>query len=114
MNEGDELELTTFQQLYIQVLESKVGFVKGKFKEVEWSCYPVGDFANSLRICNFCKGEEEGMIKSKRESKRSGGHPSHSRDRRSGLQCRRSGGVWTGAYYAFFGFGITISSPFWP
>jgi precorrin-3B C17-methyltransferase len=59
MNDGDELELTTFQQLYIEVLESKVEFVKEKFKEVGLSCYPVGNFVKSLRTCNFCKGEEE-------------------------------------------------------
>lgn len=62
MNEGDELELTTFQQLYIEVLESKVEQVKAKFKEAGLSCYPVGNFVKSLRTCNFCKGsEKEGM-----------------------------------------------------
>jgi len=62
MNDGDELELTTFQQLYIDVLESKVEFVKEKFEEVGLSCYPVGNFVKSLRTCNFCKGsEQEGM-----------------------------------------------------
>lgn len=59
MNDGDELELTTFQQLYIEILESKVEFVKEKFKEVGLSIYPVGNFVKSLRTCNFCKGEEE-------------------------------------------------------
>ncbi|MGE7918921.1 nitrite reductase [Viridibacillus sp. NPDC093762] len=62
MNDGDELELTTFQQLYIDVLESNVEFAKEKFKEVGLSCYPVGNFVKSLRTCNFCKGsEQEGM-----------------------------------------------------
>ncbi len=62
MNDGDELELTTFQQLYIDVLESEVELVKEKFKEVGLSCYPVGNYVKSLRTCNFCKGaEEEGM-----------------------------------------------------
>ncbi|MEH7225681.1 nitrite reductase [Bacillus sp. JJ1566] len=62
LNDGDELELTTFQQLYIEVLESKVEMVKEKFEEVGLSCYPVGNFVKSLRTCNFCKGaEEEGM-----------------------------------------------------
>lgn len=59
MNDGDELELTTFQQLYIDVLESKVDLVKEKFQEAGLSCYPVGNFVKSLRTCNFCKGEEE-------------------------------------------------------
>lgn len=62
MNEGDELELTTFQQLYIEVPESKVEMVKAKFKEAGLFCYPVGNFVKSLRTCNFCKGAvEEGM-----------------------------------------------------
>ncbi|MEK3936913.1 nitrite reductase [Sporosarcina sp. FSL W7-1349] len=62
MGDHDELELTTFQQLYIEVSEQKVEYVKEKFKEVGLSCYPVGNFVKSLRTCNFCKGEEqEGM-----------------------------------------------------
>lgn len=62
MSDNDELELTTFQQLYIEVLESKVRFVKERFKEVGLSTYPVGNFVKSLRTCHFCKGsEEEGM-----------------------------------------------------
>ncbi|CAG9613641.1 Cobalt-factor III methyltransferase [Bacillus rhizoplanae] len=62
MNDGDEIELTTFQQLYIEVPKSKLGLVEEKFKEVGLSCYPIGNFVKSLRTCNFCKGaEEEGM-----------------------------------------------------
>ncbi|GIN41625.1 MULTISPECIES: NAD(P)/FAD-dependent oxidoreductase [Heyndrickxia] len=62
LNDGDELELTTFQQLYIEVPEDKVEVVKNRFKEVGLSCYPVGNFVKSLRTCNFCKGaEREGM-----------------------------------------------------
>ncbi|PAE07590.1 nitrite reductase [Terribacillus saccharophilus] len=62
MEDGDELELTTFQQLYINVFENEVEFVKEKFREAGLSCYPVGNFVKSLRTCNFCKGEEkEGM-----------------------------------------------------
>lgn len=62
MNEGAELELTTFQQLYIEVLESKVKFIQEQFEAVGLECYPVGNFVKSLRTCNFCKGaEQEGM-----------------------------------------------------
>ncbi|KAB2331966.1 nitrite reductase [Bacillus mesophilum] len=62
MNDEDELELTTFQQLYIEVQESKVEEVEAKLREVGLSCYPVGNYVKSLRTCNFCKGsEEEGM-----------------------------------------------------
>lgn len=60
---GDqELELTTFQQLYIEVLESNVESVRKRFSEAGLFCYPVGNYVKSLRHCNFCKGaEEEGM-----------------------------------------------------
>ncbi|GAE27658.1 cobalt-precorrin-3b C17-methyltransferase [Halalkalibacter wakoensis JCM 9140] len=62
MNDDQELELTTFQQLYIDVSENKLELVKGKFTEAGLICYPVGSFVKSLRTCNFCKGsEEEGM-----------------------------------------------------
>ncbi|PAF22116.1 nitrite reductase [Terribacillus saccharophilus] len=62
MDAGDELELTTFQQLYINVPENEINLVKEKFREAGLSCYPVGNFVKSLRTCNFCKGEEkEGM-----------------------------------------------------
>jgi precorrin-3B C17-methyltransferase len=62
MKEGDELELTTFQQLYVEVLESNVEFIQKKFEAVGLSCYPVGNFVKSLRTCNFCRGaEQEGM-----------------------------------------------------
>ena len=62
LKEEDELELTTFQQLYIDVLESEVEEAKRAFEQVGLVCYPVGNFVKSLRTCNFCKGaEEEGM-----------------------------------------------------
>lgn len=76
MNDSDELELTTFQQLYIEVYESKVELVEEKFKEVGLSCYPVGNFVKSLRTCNFCKGsEEEGMPVAIELNKRIAGKP---------------------------------------
>ncbi|MEK3886778.1 nitrite reductase [Bacillus sp. FSL K6-3431] len=62
LEEDQELELTTFQQLYIEVLESKVESIQMKFKDVGLYCYPIGNYVKSLRHCNFCKGaEEEGM-----------------------------------------------------
>jgi len=76
MIEGDELEITTFQQLYIEVLESDVAFVKEKFTKAGLSCYPVGNFLKSLRTCNFCKGaEEEGMPVAIELNKRIAGIP---------------------------------------
>lgn len=76
MNDGDEIELTTFQQLYIEVPKSKLELVEGKFKEVGLSCYPIGNFVKSLRTCNFCKGaEEEGMPVAIELNKRIAGKP---------------------------------------
>lgn len=60
--EGAELELTTFQQLYIEVPEASIEKVKERFKSIGLYCYPIGNYVKSLRTCNFCKGaEEEGM-----------------------------------------------------
>jgi precorrin-3B C17-methyltransferase len=57
-----ELELTTFQQLYIEIPEEKKDSIVKEFERVGLHCYPVGNFVKSLRTCNFCKGaEEEGM-----------------------------------------------------
>jgi precorrin-3B C17-methyltransferase len=59
MNEDEELELTTFQQLYIEIPEDKKEDIIEEFQSVGLACYPVGNFIKSLRTCNFCKGEEE-------------------------------------------------------
>lgn len=76
MNDGDELELTTFQQLYINVPENMMEMIKEKFKEAGLSYYPVGNFVKSLRTCNFCKGaEEEGMPVAIELNKRIAGKP---------------------------------------
>jgi precorrin-3B C17-methyltransferase len=57
-----ELELTTFQQLYIEIPEDKKDVIIKEFEQVGLHCYPVGNFVKSLRTCNFCQGaEEEGM-----------------------------------------------------
>ncbi|MDX8362967.1 MULTISPECIES: nitrite reductase [Bacillaceae] len=62
IGEDSEVELTTFQQLYIDVPESKVDTVVADLENNGFSCYPVGMYVKSLRTCNFCKGaEEEGM-----------------------------------------------------
>lgn len=62
MKDDEELELTTFQQLYIDVPESRLDEIKEEFNNCGLKCYPVGNYVKSLRTCNFCKGaEEEGM-----------------------------------------------------
>ncbi|MFD2655494.1 MULTISPECIES: nitrite reductase [Bacillaceae] len=76
MNEEDELELTTFQQLYIEILEDDKDEVIKEFESVGLKCYPVGNYVKSLRTCNFCKGEErEGMPVAKEINRRIAGKP---------------------------------------
>lgn len=76
MNEDEELELTTFQQLYIEIPEIHKEEIIEEFKRVGLTCYPVGNFVKSLRTCNFCKGEEEeGMPVAKEINRRIAGKP---------------------------------------
>jgi precorrin-3B C17-methyltransferase len=76
MNEDEKLELTTFQQLYIDIPEDKKEEIIEEFQSVGLACYPVGNFVKSLRTCNFCKGEEEeGMPVAKELNRRIAGKP---------------------------------------
>jgi precorrin-3B C17-methyltransferase len=76
MNENEEIELTTFQQLYLEIPENKKDEIKEEFQTVGLACYPVGNFVKSLRTCNFCKGEkEEGMPVAKELNRRIAGKP---------------------------------------
>ncbi|MDR7001330.1 nitrite reductase [Neobacillus niacini] len=76
LNEDEELELTTFQQLYIEIPEDKKAEIIEEFQRVGLKCYPVGSFVKSLRTCNFCKGEEEeGMPVAKELNRRIAGRP---------------------------------------
>lgn len=76
MNEGEELEVTTFQQLYIEIPEERKDEIIAEFEEAGLSCYPIGNYVKSLRTCNFCKGaEEEGMPVAIELNKRIAGTP---------------------------------------
>ncbi|MGP9043486.1 nitrite reductase [Cytobacillus kochii] len=76
MNEDEELELTTFQQLYVDIPEDKKEEIIKNFENFGLACYPVGNYVKSLRTCNFCKGEEEeGMPVAKELNKRFAGKP---------------------------------------
>ncbi len=76
MGEDEELELTTFQQLYIEIPEDQKEEIMKEFENVGLACYPVGNFVKSLRTCNFCKGEEEeGMPVAKELNRRIAGKP---------------------------------------
>ncbi|GAA0330818.1 hypothetical protein GCM10008967_21680 [Bacillus carboniphilus] len=74
MNEEDELELTTFQQLYLEIPEDQKDEIIRELEGVGLRCYPVGNYVKSLRTCNFCKGEEaEGMPVAKELNERVAG-----------------------------------------
>lgn len=74
MGENDELELTTFQQLYVEIPKENKDDIIEEFEQAGLSCYPVGPYVKSLRTCNFCKGEEEeGMPVAKELNKRLAG-----------------------------------------
>ncbi|TYS63443.1 nitrite reductase [Sutcliffiella horikoshii] len=74
MGDDQELEVTTFQQLYVDVPEGQLEEAKADFLSVGLSCYPVGNYVKSLRTCNFCKGElEEGMPVAKEINRRIAG-----------------------------------------
>lgn len=76
MYEDDQLELTTFQQLYIEIPENRKVEIIDEFDRVGLACYPVGNYVKSLRTCNFCKGEEEeGMPVAKELNRRFAGKP---------------------------------------
>jgi len=74
LNDDEELELTTFQQIYLEIPEEAKDTIIEEFKKVGLECYQVGNFVKSLRTCNFCKGEEEeGMPVAKEINKRIAG-----------------------------------------
>lgn len=59
LGDDEELELTTFQQLYIEITEEKKEEIIEEFKEAGLHCYPVGNYVKSLRTCNFCKDRKK-------------------------------------------------------
>lgn len=74
LDEDTEIELTTLQQLIVQIPEEELEHAKRRFDEVDLHYYKVGKFVKSLRTCNFCKGEkEEGMPVAKELNRRIAG-----------------------------------------
>ncbi|MHA6253232.1 nitrite reductase [Oceanobacillus sp. CAU 1775] len=74
LDEDTEIELTTLQQLIVQVPKEDLENAKRKFDDVGLHYYKVGKFVKSLRTCNFCKGEkEEGMPVAKELNRRIAG-----------------------------------------
>lgn len=76
IEDGEELELTTFQQLYLEIPEVNKEEIINDLESVGLKCYPVGNYVKSLRTCNFCKGAEaEGMPVAKELNNRVAGKP---------------------------------------
>ncbi|WP_425388466.1 nitrite reductase [Domibacillus robiginosus] len=76
MDDEESIEVTTFQQLYVEIPKDKEEEIIEEFKRVGLVCYPVGNYVKSLRTCNFCKGEEqEGMPVAKELNNRIAGKP---------------------------------------
>jgi precorrin-3B C17-methyltransferase len=76
LGDDQELELTTFQQLYLEIPEDRKDEIIADFEKAGLSCYPIGNVVKSLRTCNFCKGsEEEGMPVAIELNKRIAGIP---------------------------------------
>lgn len=74
LDEDTEIELTTLQQLIVQIPEEELDIAKRKFDDVGLHYYKVGKFVKNLRTCNFCKGEiEEGMPVAKELNRRIAG-----------------------------------------
>lgn len=74
LDDEKEIELTTLQQLIVQIPEEELEEAKKNFDEVGLHYYKVGKYVKSLRTCNFCKGEEaEGMPVAKELNRRIAG-----------------------------------------
>lgn len=74
LDEDTVIELTTLQQLIVQVPEDELGEAKKNFEQAGLHHYKVGNYVKSLRTCNFCKGEvEEGMPVAKELNRRIAG-----------------------------------------
>ncbi|MEC5425326.1 nitrite reductase [Virgibacillus sp. C22-A2] len=74
LDEDTEIELTTLQQLIVQIPEDELEEAKTMFDEVGLHYYKVGKYVKNLRTCNFCKGEEEeGMPVAKELNRRIAG-----------------------------------------
>ncbi|MFS0752806.1 nitrite reductase [Oceanobacillus sp. 1P07AA] len=74
LDEDTEIELTTLQQLIVQIPEAELEEAQRTFDEVGLHYYKVGKYVKNLRTCNFCKGEEEeGMPVAKELNRRIAG-----------------------------------------
>lgn len=62
VGEDAEIELSTFQQLIVEMNEEKVEDAKKALREKGLRVYETGSVVKNLSVCSFCKGAEiEGL-----------------------------------------------------
>ncbi|GAA4702837.1 nitrite reductase [Brevibacillus fulvus] len=59
IGEEAKIELTNFQQLYVEMDEENAEEVKRRLSETGLQIYPAGYVTKSVIGCNFCRGAEE-------------------------------------------------------
>ncbi|MBG9565375.1 nitrite reductase [Brevibacillus agri] len=62
VGEDAQIELTTFQQLIVEMSEEKADEAKQALRDFGLCVYEVGSVVKNLSVCTFCKGAEvEGL-----------------------------------------------------
>ena len=59
VGEDSKIEMTTFKQLYVEVLEEREEEIKEELKAAGLEIHPAGFYTKSLITCNFCRGAED-------------------------------------------------------
>ena len=59
VGEDAKIEMTTFKQLYVEVLEEREEEIKEELKAAGLEIHPAGFYTKSLITCNFCRGAED-------------------------------------------------------
>lgn len=64
--EGMNIEMTPFKQLYIELPLERRDYVANELSKIGLEVTPPGFVVKSLIVCNFCKGAEEGSLETAR------------------------------------------------
>lgn len=64
--EGMNIEMTPFKQLYIELPLERRDYVANELSKIGLEVTPPGFVVKSLIVCNFCKGAEEGGLETAR------------------------------------------------
>lgn len=67
VGEDASIELTTMQQLIVEVDESRAEKAKEALRSRGMGVYEVGNVVKNLAVCNFCKGAESEGLEAARE-----------------------------------------------